>query len=165
MTATPEPFWRHLRAVLAAVTLAALMTSCGPGTGGTGVGPISFGSPLAVGAAGLGPPVATGCAGCARADLRLEEGRVELLVPCGRFVYAGDWNAQAQLLLLSGSFESTAGGALVAAPAMLRLQFSREALESEQVTVTVVSQGGANLVQAMVLQRQAAAAEGGSCAR
>ncbi|HYF20491.1 MAG TPA: hypothetical protein VEA40_21680 [Ramlibacter sp.] len=166
MTTLPDTLWRRLRAALLTLAFAGLLASCGPGTGGTGVGPISFSTTLPLtGAASIAAASTPGCGGCTRADLRLEEGRVELLVPCGRFVSGSDWNPQAQMLLLSGSFESTAGGAPVAAQATLRLQFSREASDSEQVTVTVMSLGGANLVQPLVLQRQAASNEGGSCTR
>lgn len=136
--------------------LLALLASCGPGTGGTGTGPIAFSGGLSGAAVGGATPGAA-CA-CTQADLRLEDGQVELLLPCGRFVFSGQWDPQARLLVLPGRFESGVTGASPSVTAMLRLQFDREAASSGQVTVSVDDASGAALASALVLLRRDAAA-------
>ena len=148
------------RAGLAAV-LALLLVSCGPGTGGTGTGPdISFSSVGPV--LGIGPsaPGGTTCAACTRADLRLQEGRIELLVPCGRFVFLGQWDPESAQLALPGSFEPRGGTAV---PAVLHLEFNVAAGRSEQVSLRVAGAAGTLLVDPQVLLRRQEAAAADVC--
>ncbi len=151
MTHLPERLLSLGRAALAGLILA-LTASCGPGTGGTGTGPdISFSSLASSSTAGITAPGLAGCAACTRADLHLQEGRIELAVPCGRFVFLGQWAADSAQLALAGSFEPRVGSAV---PATLRLQFNAPASGSDQVTVTLLDAAGAPLVAAQTLLRR-----------
>jgi len=156
MTSLPERFvqlWRGTTLVLLLVLLAA----CGPGTGGTGTGPVSFSGTVAGGSAAVGTAggiVAPGlpCSACTRVELRLDDGQVELRVPCGRFAFAGPWNAEATELALPGTFELTRADGPASLPATLRLQFGTEGVRGQQVVVTLVDAAGAPVVAA-TLQR------------
>jgi hypothetical protein len=151
MTHLPERLLCLCRATLAGLILA-LLASCGPGTGGTGTGPdISFSSPATSSAAAIAAPAMPGCVACTRADLHLQEGRIELVVPCGRFLFLGQWTADAAQLTLAGSFEPRGGSAV---PATLQLQFNAPALRSDQVTASVVEPSGSPLVAAQALLRR-----------
>ena len=84
--------------LLACLWIACLLVACGPGTGGTGTGP-NLGAALAEGTytapldAALQPvqplPCGDRCAG--PLVLSVSEARVELSLPCQRFVHEGSW--------------------------------------------------------------------------
>ena len=94
--------------LLAGLWLGCLLVACGPGTGGTGTGP-NVGASLAEGTytATLDPdlqpaqplPCGDRCGGAM--VLSVGETRVELSLPCQRFVHEGAWefdaNGQAEL--------------------------------------------------------------------
>ncbi|HVR49633.1 MAG TPA: hypothetical protein VMS38_07835 [Pseudorhodoferax sp.] len=88
---------RVLRLAASAVVMAAL-AACGPGTGGTGTGP-GMSAGLAAGTyngllnQGALPTVPLPCGEhCgAEVSLSVSEARVELSLPCQRFVYDGHW--------------------------------------------------------------------------
>ena len=90
---------------LVAVTTLLVLAACGPGTGGTGTGPING----AVYFSGAGFTVGAPCAlHCGGTDLLLENERVELNITCQRFVFTGPWEIDAQgLALLKGTLETT----------------------------------------------------------
>ena len=142
-----ESAHRWCRAALLA--LAAVLAACGPGTGGTGTGPIqgTLGFSGSAGATILPTPGDL-------VSLRLEPQRVELLAGCKRFLYTGAWevgtNGEA---VLEGTLETTtvAGTGLV--PAVLRLQFSEKEAASARVTVVVTGAGGAVLIGPLQLDR------------
>jgi hypothetical protein len=163
MTNLPERLiqpWRRAALVL----LLALLAACGPGTGGTGIGPVSFSGTFAAGSAGtadVGAIAAPGlpCSTCTRVDLRLDDGQVELRVPCGRFVFAGDWNPDATELVLAGTFERTRADGIVSLPATLRLQFGAEGVAgSRQVAMTLVDAAGVPLAVATLQRGEGVAA-------
>ena len=167
MTNLPERLIRPWRRT-ALVLLLALLAGCGPGTGGTGVGPISFSGPSAVtgGAVGaiVAPPAPAGlpCSTCARAELRLDDAQVELRVPCGRFVSTEPWNPDATELALAGTFTLTRADGPAITPATLRLQFGSEGVRSQQVVLVLVDAAGAPLALA-TLQRGEGAPAPDSC--
>jgi hypothetical protein len=163
MTSLPErlfPLWRRATLVL----LLALVASCGPGTGGTGTGPISFSADLGLSTAAPGSIGTAGgalaCAGCSRIDLQLDDQRIELRLPCGRFVYEGAWNPDATELTLAGTFQPP--GAAASAPATLQLQFGSEGARSNQVVIRLSDASGATLAVS-TLQRQAGQALPAAC--
>lgn len=72
------------------------LSACGPGTGGTGTGP-NMGAALGNYSALVQSeplPCASQCSG--PASLAIDTERVELNLPCRRFVYAGHWAFDAQ---------------------------------------------------------------------
>jgi len=144
----------RLAAALAA-TLA--LAACGPGTGGTGTGPI--GATLGFSGSATASTAAPGAActtDCAQASLRLDTERVELAAPCLRFVFAGTWGVDTTgLAVLAGTAE-TAGGATVP-DSTLRLQFSDATAASAQVTLTLADAAGRTLAGPLTLLRQDAA--------
>jgi hypothetical protein len=145
---------RWLRAALLA--LAAALAACGPGTGGTGTGPIhgTLGFSGNAGATILPTPGDV-------ASLRLEAQRVELLAGCRRFAYTGAWEPGANgELLLEGTLETTTAAGTGSVPATLRLQFSEKEVASARVTAVVTGANGAALLGPLVLERADAAALG-----
>lgn len=155
MTSLPEravPLWRTVTLAL----LLALLASCGPGTGGTGTGPVSFagdaGATAVTGASGT-PAPGLPCTRCTRIELRLDQGQIELRLPCGRFVFTGGWNPDATQLSLPGTIEPTTAGAPAGAPATLHLQFGADGVRSAQVVVSLVDATGAPLASATLLRR------------
>jgi hypothetical protein len=149
MTNLPlEHFVPGFRGLLAALLLA--LAACGPGSGGTGTGPIaSFSSVSSSGAVAGGAPSSPDdvlqpgiCVGsCGRVDLLLQSDRVEVVADCGRFVFVGLWEPDANgQVELPGTLEIPTGGD--GAPASLRLQFSGQPQSSPAVTVTLSTPDG-----------------------
>jgi hypothetical protein len=102
--------------LLTSLWIACLLVACGPGTGGTGTGP-NVGASLAEGTytATLDPdfqpmqplPCGDRCAGAM--VLTVGEARVELSLPCQRFVHEGSWEFDADgLAELSGRWTTLA---------------------------------------------------------
>ena len=143
---------RWCRAALLA--LAAALAACGPGTGGTGTGPIQ-GTLGFSGSAGATIAPTPGDA----VSLRLESQRVELLAGCKRFVYTGAWDVGANgEAVLEGTLETTTAAGTGSVPATLRLQFSEKEAASARVTAVVAGANGAALVGPLTLDRGDAAA-------
>lgn len=158
LTRLPTELRHCLRRLAAAAVLLGL-AACGPGTGGTGTGPvqtlsISFSATVisgAVVATAGGAPVAPGgpvcSSGCDRISLRLDAAQVELTAPCSHFAYSGPWAPDADgLLLLSGTQTTTTAAGTTTTAAQLRLQFSERTTASAQVTYTLSSDTGATLL-------------------
>lgn len=145
---------------LAGLAAALLLAACGPGTGGTGTGPITGNIGAILGfSGGAGASTAapgTGCTtDCAQTRLRLDSERVELAAPCLRFVYTGPWGLDtAGLAILTGTAET--GGASTP-NATLRLQFSDATAASAQVTLTLTDSAGRTLAGPATLLRNDAA--------
>lgn len=136
---------------LAILAVLFVLAACGPGGGGTGTGPIAAFSPSFFSATStLTSAVGAPAGASARVDLQLQSTSVELTTDCGRFVFTGDWTANAgSTVVLPGRFE-TATSATVAS---LRLQFSEGVSDSRQVTVTVLDASGRVLVGPVTLNR------------
>lgn len=144
----------RLAAALAA-TLA--LAACGPGTGGTGTGPI--GATLGFSGAATASTAAPGAActtDCAQASLRLDTERVALAAPCLRFVFAGAWGVDANGLAVVAGTAETAGGVLLP-NSTLRLQFNDATAASAQVTLTLADSAGNALAGPLTLLRNDAA--------
>lgn len=94
----PLTTMKRFAELLACLWVACLLAACGPGTGGTGTGP-NAGAALAEGTytatldAALQPmqplPCGDRCAGAL--VLSVSAARVELSLPCQRFVHEGSW--------------------------------------------------------------------------
>jgi len=173
MNTRPESLIVRMTKLLAIVLLAALAVACGPGTGGTGTGPVngiaSFGGTVGT-TFGTGLSVGLPCTDdCPAVSLRLENERVEFSAPCRRFVHEGAWSIDASgLATVDGTLETetvTNGQhAKSSAAAVLRLQFSEALAESKQVMVNVRDAQGRNVLPALNLQRDnAGAATIGTC--
>jgi hypothetical protein len=135
--------------------LAALLSACGPGTGGTGTGPINFSLIAESGSNTV--PVQPGdlcLSGCGNYTLQLDEQRTEFVAGCRRFVYFGSWSVDANgALAITGSVETRTSVGTGSAPGTLQLQFSESQATSAQVTATLLNTGGTVLAGPAVLQR------------
>lgn len=143
---------RWLRAPL--LVLVAALVACGPGTGGTGTGPIQGTLGFSGGAGSTLLPTPGDAV-----SLRLEAGRVELLAGCRRFLFIGAWEVGAGgEAILEGALETTTAGGTGSVPATLQLQFSEKEAASARVTVVVTGAGGAALVGPLTLEQGGGAA-------
>lgn len=142
-------WWR-----LALLAVLTSLAACGPGTGGTGTGPISFGFSGSSGGAVFAP--SAGAAGCDRicqVNLLLEDQRVELESSCLRFVRTGSWKVDDNgLLVLQGTVARVTSKGTVSAPGTLRLQFSGPTAASSQVTLTLLDDAGGALLGPLLLR-------------
>ncbi|MFN4121506.1 hypothetical protein [Acidovorax sp.] len=155
-----------LRAVRTCTLLWALaLAACGPGTGGTGTGPITGIYNYA------GPGFSTGapCADdCPQVTLQLEAERIVFTALCLRFVYDGPWQPDdAGAVLLEGTLETTewlnGQPQTTRSPAVLRLQFSDGSTDSQQVALTLRDATGANLVMPITLAQGTRTAAPSGC--
>lgn len=156
MTNLPDLLARWAR--LLAFSLMAALAGCGPGTGGTGTGPVQgvvqFSGSGVQGAA----PSGSLCQASCEFRLVLEAQRVELSAGCRRFVHVGDWSVDADgKAVLEGQLEIVTAGGTASVPASLLLQFSQKEPTSPQVTALVTGEGGALLAGPAVLDRADAA--------
>jgi hypothetical protein len=160
MTKPPEFLARLVRAALLALTM--VLSACGPGSGGTGTGPVmgvvTFSGVAGLGTVGVGSPstpttgVPAGCVDCPQVDLQLQDGAVELATACGRFVFNGDWEVREGRSTLPGRFDASGRPAVAAT---LQLLFGDGSVNSQAVTATVVDAAGAVLLGPVTLQRTA----------
>lgn len=167
MTTLPDLAKRTLGACALSALLLLALSACGPGTGGTGTGPVTgvfgYGGPgFAVGA-----PCVDDCQGV---SLVLENDRVEFTAPCQRFVYLGPWELDEQgVVVLEGTLETTdvvnGQPQTTRNPAVMRLQFSDAAADRREVALTVRDATGANLVAPVTLQQGARAHTPASCGK
>lgn len=153
------------KARLLALPIILGLAACGPGTGGTGTGPVNG----VLNFAGSGFTTGVPCAACGQTHLRLENELVELTLTCRRFVHTGPWEIDAQgLAVVDGTFETTGfanGTAQVSTvPAVLRLQFSDGRADSREVGVKVQGANGNQLIAPLTLEQRPAAASPEACA-
>lgn len=163
MTTLPDLARRALQACAVSVLLA--LAACGPGTGGTGTGPITgvfnYGGP----GFSVGAPCVQDCPGI---TLRLETDRVEFTAACQRFVYIGPWELDEQgIAALEGTLETTevvnGQPQTTRGPAVMRLQFSEATADSREVALTVRDATGANLLAPVTLQQGTSASVPAVC--
>lgn len=146
-----------LRYLLLTTAATLALAACGPGTGGTGTGPIGVTLGFVGGSANgntTGPGAS--CVGsCSDVALRLDTDRVELTTPCLRFVADGAWSADgAGLALIVGQIRPLAStSSATTAGALLRLQFSAAVASSGSVTVSLSDDTGRVLLAPLTLQR------------
>lgn len=154
MNDLPEPWLRRARWCLLTVLLA--LAACGPGSGGTGTGPLAS---LYSATGQMGTSVGGVASPSTRIDLQLQDKSVELTTDCGRFVFTGDWAVNAgATVVLPGRFESGTSSTA----ASLRLQFSEGVSDSRTVTVTLLDANGAVLLGPVALDRKDALAPRGA---
>lgn len=175
MKRIPELRARCLLRLASALGLAMGLVACGPGTGGTGTGP-SIGSHLAQGSYGaaLDPsllpaqplPCGSQCGG--QLTLAISDTRVELNLPCQRFVYEGGWSFDEQgQVELSGRWQRLA---VVGATTVLQEQSARLTLVSTlpdaqglRLVLTLTDQNGASLLGPVTLAQQPQGSAAISC--
>lgn len=159
-----------LRYMLLATAATLALAACGPGTGGTGTGPIGVTLGF-VGGSSNGNTTGPGasCVGsCSDVALRLDTERVELTTPCLQFVADGAWFADsAGLALIVGQIRPLAGTSTAATSgnlATLRLQFSAAPVGSDSVVVSLTDDTGRVLLAPLTLRRNdAPSASPGVC--
>ena len=152
MTNLFEPLARLCRRAL--FCLVTVLAACGPGTGGTGTGPIAFSGNALSGASMTVPACQSNCD---VVNLQLDELRVELTAACRRFVYFGSWSVGADgELILSGAIETTLASATTSAPGTLRVQFGDKGTAGNEATVMLFDAAGALLSGPSVLSKVAA---------
>ncbi|WP_326535342.1 hypothetical protein [Pseudorhodoferax sp.] len=173
----PHPELSPLRIarLTAALALAACLAACGPGTGGTGTGPgVSAG--LAQGSysgtldPGALPPQLLPCGSHCGEQVALTVGttRVELDMPCQRFVYEGSWSfdAQGQADLLGRWHQLTLVGGettLVQQSVRLTLVASLPDDQGLRLQLTVTDLDGATLLGPLLVAQQGQASAAISC--
>lgn len=154
-------WWR-----LALLAVLVGLSACGPGTGGTGTGPVamSFGFSGTSGGAVFAP--SAGVAGCdkiCQVNLLLEEQRVELESSCTRFVYTGAWKVEGDNQLeLKGTVIRITSRGTISSPGSLRLRFSGPDASSQQVNATLLDTAGNVILGPLQLRSDAAVAGGGA---
>jgi hypothetical protein len=163
MTTLPDLARRALQACAVSVLLA--LAACGPGTGGTGTGPITGVFNYAGPGFSTGAPCAQDCPGV---TLQLESDRVEFIAACQRFIYIGPWGLDEQgVAVLEGTLETTevvnGQPQTTRQPAVMRLQFSEATADSREVALTVRDATGANLLAPVTLQQGFRAATPAAC--
>lgn len=163
MIALPDLARRAFQACAFFTVLA--LAACGPGTGGTGTGPITgvFNQPGPVFSAGS--PCEANCVG---ASLKLEIDRVEFTAPCQRFVYVGPWGVDEDgTAVLDGTLETTdvlnGQHQIAGRPAVMRLQFGPATATIREVALTVRDATGANLMAPVTLRQGTRAAVPATC--
>lgn len=163
MNALPEFLARPLR-LLTVIALLAL-AACGPGTGGTGTGPVSG----ILNFSGSGFAAGIPCPGqCVGTTLRLEDERVELNMACRRFVHTGAWEIDGDgVAVLDGTLETTrftdGQPQTSSVAATMRLQFSEARADSREVVVALRDLAGNTLVAAQTLEQRPAASSPDAC--
>jgi hypothetical protein len=140
---------------LAVFAMLAVLAGCGPGTGGTGTGPVQGVSNFSGSEVQGAVPGGGQCQGdCARVSLKLEAERVELSAACRRFFHVGGWTVTEDgKAVLAGQVETISAAGTTSAAATLQLQFSGREPTSPQVTVVLTADGGGLLVGPALLQR------------
>ncbi len=158
MTDRPDTAWRRC-AHVAALACALLLAGCGPGTGGTGTGPISAKYMGTTGPA-FSAPASSLCAvsACGDTYLRLEPASVDLRLVCRRFLHEGPWEVDADgLAVLAGTIEVTAGGVTRSAPGTLRLKFTGAPEGAKELSFTLLDAAGNVVAGPASVQREDAA--------
>lgn len=157
-------WWRRALAALAGSLLLGL-AACGPGTGGTGTGPVQGVQFFGGGAQPSFSPPGAACVGdCVGAQLRVEPDAVELASGCLRFTHAGSWAVDASgVAVIEGSVETQGRDGRPKQPATLRLQFSGAVEAASSVTATLTDARGVVLLGPVPLGRQPAESAAGAC--
>ena len=162
MQRLPDRLRHGFRALVSTLALTCWLTACGPGTGGTGTGPVTGASFYGTSAQPLAPGMLLPCGGhCdGQALLTIGPQRVELSLPCQRFVHAGDWAFDHQgraelagqltrLVLVDGQTE------ILQLAVRLVLQKDPAAADDASLSLVVTDLAGQTLLGPLGLERQA----------
>jgi len=154
----------------AALAIGFGLAACGPGTGGTGTGPITAGTSFYGGTAGLAAPGLQPChAGCTtEAELAFGPERIELVLPCQRFVHEGAWTFDSQgRAEVEGQWTSLqeveGRGVALQQPARLVLQQNGAEGGATVVELTVRDLTGRTLLAPLTLERRTTLGAALSC--
>jgi hypothetical protein len=149
--------------------LTLLLVACGPGTGGTGTGPMD-GTPTSTTAPGVysgvftvtpsaNPATPTGCTSCTATQavsLQVQTDSIKVSSPCFTFTYAGLWSAAADgSVMVQGSYtqlSATAPSGTLSQPATLTLRFG---VGNNSVQLSIQDAAGQTLLLPTTLQRVA----------
>lgn len=168
---TRDRLLRPLGMLLAPVMAAVVLAACGPGTGGTGTGPIAAtslpaGTSLYFGASQPGFSAApSNCVGgqCMVQTLTLEAQRIELRAGCIRFVRTDAWSIdETRLAIVHGQIETTNAAGVTRTDGTLRLQFDGPWETAPTLTVTLTDDQGRVLIGPTALSRLGTAPVPGS---
>jgi hypothetical protein len=153
MTNLSESAGRWVR--LLAFSLLAALAGCGPGTGGTGTGPLHGAAHFSGAGMQGASPSGSLCQGSCEVTLALEAQRVELVAGCRRFLHVGEWSiGEDGKAMLEGQVEITTAAGSASVPATLQLQFSeKDANLARAVTAVVTAQDGSLLAGPALLDR------------
>lgn len=132
------------RRLTAALTLALLTTACGPGSGGTGVGPIAGSYLTFASSGGTSLAVTTGLPSGASFVATFDQQGIHLLGSCLAFSFDGAWAESNGEARATGSYRSVATGSdLGAATAITATLFARS--HADGLSIRVLDSKGATL--------------------
>jgi hypothetical protein len=158
----------HRSALSLCLLTALVLSACGPGTGGTGVGPpiftSGFFSNTAAGSVTAAPVCSISCASNLNAQalsLKLLADSITLSSPCASFSYAGPWSSSATgEVTVQGVLESTANvngqSSRTSQSARLTLQFASSPDTSTAVSVSISDSAGVSILRPVTLSRVSA---------
>ncbi len=154
----------------AALAITVGLAACGPGTGGTGTGPIVAGTSFYGSTADpLAPGLLPCPAGCGtQAELAIGPQRIELGLPCQRFVHEGPWTfdsqGRAEVVGQWTSLQVVDGQSVaVQQPARLVLQQNGTDGDAAAVWLTVSDLAGRTLLETFELERRTTVGAALSC--
>jgi hypothetical protein len=159
---TRDPLLPRSLQLLAGIALALVLAACGPGTGGTGTGPIAAtslpaGTSLYFGASQPGFSASpSNCIGsqCLVQSLTLEAQRIDLRAGCIRFIRTDAWSIdETQLAIVRGQIETTTAAGVTRTDGTLRLQFDGPWQSAPTLSVTLTDDQGRVLVGPTALSR------------
>jgi hypothetical protein len=155
----------HRSALSLSLLAALVLSACGPGTGGTGVGPPSFTSGFFSNTAASPVTAAPVCSiNCASnlntqaLNLRLLAESITLRSACASFNYAGPWTSSATgLVIVQGVLESTSvvngQPSRASQSARLTLHFAEIPDTSATVSVSIDTTAGVSILSPVTLSR------------
>ncbi len=152
--------------------LVLLLVACGPGTGGTGTGPVA-GAPVPAGSPTLSsvyngvytanpssaPATPTGCASCTSTqavNLQVQTDSLQVSSPCFTFTYAGPSSAAADgSVAVQGTYTQLSAAAPTGTSSQAATLTLRFAAGNDSVQVTIQDAAGQTLLPPVTLQRVA----------
>ncbi len=155
---------------IAGLLLAALLNACGPGTGGTGVGPPPVTSSTITNGTSIvysstisdlnppAPPVTAAPSACSNSSiaLNLQALRVSASTNCLRFSFTGAWQINADgTATIQGELQisTSPGGVLSSQLGTLELRYPSVDINSPSLTLTIRDSGGVTVIGPITMQK------------